>query len=312
MRNTAGFAPLAMAALLALTGCTDDDDDDVASDAGIDASVDAGPSDGGIDGGATQPVTIRFKAKVGARDLVCGETYDGQGLADAAVRAAPQDFRFYVEEVRLIGANGAEQRVVLDDRGSYQTRDLALVDFADARGECVPAKNNTTITGKVPPGDYRGVVLVIGVPEQLNHILPTQGPAPLQAPGAFWDWNVGYRFVMAELAQVPEATLDGGLTADGGLPGYGVFHLGSFGCSGTPPAITCTRANRAVVRLPSFNPATNQIVADLGAFFTNVDLTKQVACHGVNPANCAAPFEAVGVDLDAGVPLPSQRVFRVE
>jgi uncharacterized repeat protein (TIGR04052 family) len=311
-------------ALLGAAGC--EDGDTLPETATL---LDASVPDGGP---AMQPVTLRFKAKLGNEDLVCGRNYPQQGATK--ISATPQDFRFFVEEAYLINAAGQPVRVAFDDALPFQTKDVALIDFTDAAGSCANAGATTTnmvITGQVPAGSYNGVVLVNGVPESLNHGNPTQAAAPLRAPGASWDWLSGYRFVMAELAPVAAhagAGMDAGLlppvdagvpAADAGTGGHGggggasAIHLGSTGCAGmvgTPGAITCAKANRNRVTLPSFNPTTQSIVADLSVVFGEVDLSLGTQCHGMGPT-CASGFAALGVDGD-GKPAATQRVFRVE
>lgn len=315
MRRNISFLCALSATLAALSaGCGDDDDVDLPRDGGADASVDGSVLDGGMDASSgRQPITLTFKATVGARDLTCGENYTGQGSTKVGV--TPQDFRFFVQEVRLVTAGGREERLSFDDRLPFQTKDVALLDFAEATGTCLSgvSPTNRTITGTVPSGDYRGVVFVIGVPESLNHSDFTMAPKPLSDPSTSWQWQQGYRFLMAELTQT--ATADGGVPTlpDGGIgSANALFHLGSGACSGTPgTGFTCGRANRAEVRLSNFDPTKNRIVADLGAVFADADLGSEIACHGSMPV-CAPMFRAVGVEIDAGTPLTTQSVFRVE
>lgn len=341
-----------LAAAIAATGCESDDggDDDVSVDASLDATspeagadggVDARAADGGADASADlQRVEIRFRAKIGDEELVCGQTY--AGLGTTAVRATPQDFRFFVEQVRLINARGQEVPLVFEERSDVQARQVALIDFADGAGSCGTGRGNTTnmvITGHVPRDSYDGVVIVNGVPASLNNAAPGEAPAPLRAPGAHWGWRDGYRFMMAELLPVTShgdaGTVDAGGgshhaghggahdsgSSDAGSPhavggGASFVHSGSTGCSGTPgTGITCNtdsfRANRAEIRLPRFNPATQYVVADLGAVFAGVDLAKGASCHGTG-ASCAPMYMALGIDPATGRPATTQTVFRVE
>ena len=313
-RKSTITAVLACSSLLALAGCEDGDslppsatlmDAQVPTDAGI---GDAGP--------ALQAVTLRFKAKLGSADFVCGRNYAGQGSTQREV--TPQDFRFFVQEAYLLDATGEEVRIELDD-GPFQTKDVALIDFAGEAGACGNvggATTNLVITGKVPRGTYNGVVFVNGVPESLNHGDQTQAPQPLReaGPSAHWGWLQGYRFVMAEVAS-PLKSMDAGLVppsdTDAGAAGRAsAIHLGSTACTGMIGGFTCAKANRNRVRLPSFDPATQSIVADLSAVFAGVDLGSESTCHGTGPT-CAAGFAALGVDGE-GKPAATQQVFRVE
>lgn len=352
------FLALALVAGFA-SACADDVDegrdyDATVADAGardaamsLDARV---PDAASADASTMQRVTVRFRATVGNEDLVCGRTYDGLGVTRA--RATPQDFRFYVQEVRLINVKGVEVPLTFEERPPHQATAVAMIDFTDGAGSCRSgaATTNMIITGTVPAGTYDGIVFVNGVPPSLNNASPSNAPAPLKAPGVHWGWTDGYRYTMAELLPVIDAPdggqldaglhgradggfLDSGSSHDAGEGGHGdagseqeghvgggasFVHTGSTGCTGAPGSalgITCAgasfRANRAVVRLPRFNPATDTVVADLAAIFSRVDLERGVQCHGRGPA-CAPMFTALGIDPDTGEPSSSQSVFRVE
>lgn len=305
-----------------------------AADTDEDAGEDA--SDSGL-----QEVSIRFKAKLGAQDLACGEQYPGQGTTH--VTATPQDFRFYVQEVRLVRADGSEERVEFDEKPPFQSKDVALLDFTDGEGDCGSGGSivNTTITGKVAAGEYEGIVFVNGVPEALNHAGPVEtADPPLDDVTLFWGWLSGYRFIVAELLAVEgahgdagvdaghgdgglpqaEAGVDGGGPGDGGAHGGGghgssgaaAVHVGSTGCLGNQGAgFSCTRQARNEVRLAGFDPASSFVIADLAEVFKNSDLLQPPQCHGVAPV-CAAPYAAFGVDMETGEPNASQQVFRVE
>ncbi|MET0339467.1 MAG: MbnP family copper-binding protein [Polyangiales bacterium] len=285
-------------------------------------------------------VTLRFKAKVGEEDFACGRFYAGQGKTGASI--TPRDFRFFVENVRLLAEDGREVPVQLDERTPYQTPDLALLDFTSGEGRCTSGDEGTnlTITGSVPAGKYRGIAFSNGVPQRLNHADPTLAPAPLQAPGASWNWLLGYRFVMAEAltseyrpsdagmamggghgaaedAGTPAPTTLGASMGDAGMtmattPGIGTAHLGSTACSGNPAlGITCQKPNRTEIRLAGFDPSVHTIVADFGAIFRESDLKAGAECHSGGEL-CVPIFRAFGVDFTTGKPLPTQSVFRIE
>lgn len=315
MRRELQRAVFAAAALL--MGCDDDDTGAgldggaiIVGDAGLDASAPG-------DGGATQPVVIRFKATVGSRELVCGQTYTEQGSTRTTV--TPQDFRFFVEQVHLRTPEGREERVVLDEKPPFQTADVALLDFTDQAGSCgdgLATTTNMVLYGRVPPGTYDGVSFVIGVPETLNHAeLTASTPAPLTDPSTYWAWLSGYRFFMAALGQPDlSASVDAGTQLDAGVGatlGHGLVHIGSTACTGSNREPSCAKPNRAVIRLSGFNPATSTVIADLGAVFAGVDLTGATDCHG-DSTPCAPMFQALGIDIATGAPLATQSVFRVE
>ncbi|HVZ34430.1 MAG TPA: MbnP family copper-binding protein [Polyangiaceae bacterium] len=333
----------ATGALSMSAGCGDDDDGEVTADAGAGgfdaghppdsgAGLDASTlADTGVDGGdaaaALQAVTLRFAAKVGSRDFACGETYAAQG--STKVTATPTDFRFYVQNVRLLTTNGQEVPVELDERAPWQTQDVALIDFTTTSGQCSAGNpgTNMIITGHVPAGTYRGIAFVNGVPESINHQDFSTAKPPLDDPTTSWNWMLGYRFLLAEIAQVAEAAaMDGGVvslldagpadatTADGGAPalGQGILHIGSTACTGTPASgFTCSKPNRNEIRLSSFDPSANVIVADLAAVFANTDLSQVADCHSSGDA-CPPMFSAVGIDFATGNALTTQQLFHVE
>jgi uncharacterized repeat protein (TIGR04052 family) len=321
--STLGAAMLVAGSALGACG----GDDDASVGPGLDAAT--GVVDGGVDASdGLMPVTLRFKAKLGSADLICGQSYPGQG--SGKVIAKPQDFRFFVQDVRLIAADGREVPVLLDERAPYQTRDLALLDFTDGRDSCTTGDpgSNLVVTGRVPPGSYRGIAFANGVPEQLNHGNPATAPAPLQQPGISWSWLDGNRFFIAEMRHAPEVGLDGGVlpvATDGGIssgggghnataatPGLAIAHIGSTTClGGLATGIRCERPNRNAVKLMGFDPTINTVVADLAAVFSQVDLERGLLCHARGDL-CIPPLTAVGLDLVTGQPVPTQSVFRVE
>jgi hypothetical protein len=367
MRGLTRAHVLVVALGLAAVACNESEDGAV-RDAGNggDAAVDGGEADAsenedasadaGKDAGdGMQEVSIRFKAKVGERDLACGEHYPDQGATH--VTATPQDFRFYVQEVRLVRADGTEEKVEFDVEPPFQSKDVALLDFTDGEGSCGSGGTilNTTIKGKVAAGEYEGIVFVNGVPEALNHAGPAESAEPpLDDTTLFWNWLSGYRFIIAELLPVGAAghvdggadgggahdagAGDGGHAADGGAAGadgghdadggaggdaghggdgHGAsaaafVHIGSTGCGGISGAgFSCMRLARNEIRLDGFDVNTNYVVADLAEVFKTSDLHQPLQCHGI-AAPCAAPYSALGIDMETGQPNESQQVFRVE
>jgi uncharacterized repeat protein (TIGR04052 family) len=313
-------------------GDGDDDHDhgdgDVGDGDGDVGDGDVGDGDAG-DGDASDgdeiPVTLTFRAQVGDELFECGETYEAQGSTE--VEVTPQDFRFYVSDVRLIDDEGNEVPVTLDARSPWQSPDVALLDFEDGTAGCSNgnAPTNVTVTGTVPDGDYIGVAFSPAVPLELNHEDPATLPAPLQAGGMTWGWLFGYKFIRAEVAATasPDAGKD---------PGSGVFHLGSTGCDnaseqggggaggaggagpdyGSPPTVECARQNRAEIRFDDgFSPSEDVIVADIGALMREADLSIASGCHS-GGEYCDDYFESVGLDFETGAQLEEQTAFRIE
>jgi uncharacterized repeat protein (TIGR04052 family) len=277
------------------------------------AKPDSGIEDAGRTDAGAMKVALHFKAKVGSADFACGRTYPAQGSTKVAVE--PRDFRFYVEDVRLLDEAGAAVPLTLDERTPWQTPDVALLDFEDGKGACVDGNSemNDVVTGTVPSGKYSGVLFVNGVPDALNHGDPLQAPAPLQVGTMTWGWLFGFKFVKAEL---------GAATAPAGdaEPGLGLIHLGSTGCTNVadgsmpnfmePPIVQCSQPNRNEVRLTGFDPGVNTIVADIGALFGGVDLSVSNQCHSEG-ASCPTEFGALGLDYTTGA-RTTQSVYRME
>ncbi len=275
------------------------------------ADADAGSADGG-----PIAVSIQFAAKVGTQAFACGTTYMGQGVTSVSV--TPQDFRFYVQDVKLIDTAGNDVPVTLETRTPWQTPDVALLDFENGTGACAAEGNsdmNTVVTGSVPPGTYVGIVFSNGVPDSLDHADPLNAPAPLQPAPMTWGWLYGYKFIKAEFAA--KAT-----PAGDAEPGLGLFHLGSTACTnatdgGTDdftsgPLAACGQPNRNVVRLTGYTLGSSVIVADIGAIFQGEDLSVNNQCHSNGDPSCAITFASAGVNETTGAPLLSQSMYRLE
>lgn len=252
-------------------------------------------------------MTITFKAKVGDRDFVCGQEYPDQG--SSKLTATPRDFRFFVQDVQLVSADGEPVPLTLDERSPAQSKDVALIDFTPATGACFGSgtSENTTLTGTVPAGDtsYTGIRFVNAVPEALNHENLPKAKAPLQNALTHWGWQSGYRFIMAEIVSTS-------VDEDAGIPESTLVHIGSTACSGTVAnGFTCSRPNRNQIELSGFDPTEHAIVADFEKVFERVDLGAGQQCHGPDPA-CKSMYDAFGVNLDTGAASDTQSVFRKE
>jgi uncharacterized repeat protein (TIGR04052 family) len=207
-----------------------------------------------------QPVTLQFAAKVGGTSFACGQTYAGIGTTAANYVAS--DFRFYVHDVRLVGAGGSVP--VTLDVNEWQNAGVALLDFEDGTADCQMGSEptHTALTGMAPAGSYTGIELKVGVPFDQNHLDATTATAPLNIPAMYWAWASGHKF----------------LKMDGVVGGQGFnLHLGSTGCTAAnpmaPPASPCTNPNVMTVSLTGFTPGTNTIVADPAPVLADVDVT---------------------------------------
>jgi uncharacterized repeat protein (TIGR04052 family) len=230
--------------------------------------------------GGDKPVTINFDARVGDQPARCGETYAGVGTSKAAIFL--QDFRIYVSNVRLIGANGQEVQLALTPDSQWQSDRVALLDFENATGNCNGnAATNTTLRGTVPAGNYTGVAFEIGVPYDLNHMDPTLAAAPLNYSSLTWPWRIGYKFTTIDLdtASRPMTSAQpAAMPGMGGMSASGFsIHLGSTDCGSgsptTPPNAPCSNPNRPTYRLEGFDLTQQKVVLDLAALLAGTDVT---------------------------------------
>ncbi len=251
------------------------------------------------------PITLNFRATVGEETFACGNVYHNVGTTKADI--VPSDFRFYIFNIRLVTDTGQVFPLTLDQDHAWQLDDLALLDFEN---KVPPCGNGTTLTntsvhGQAPPGNYTGVRFQLGLPFDRNHGNQAIAPSPLDLTAMFWSWQDGYRFLKIDTA----------------FDNVRV-HLGSTGCiPGSKPNITasCARLNIPEVDLDEFNPATNTIVADLGALLADNDITSNQpntppGCESdPGDQDCAPMFTNLGLHFSDGTPSPAtQKFFRVE
>ena len=306
------------------TGCGDDtassahsgaaNASDGAATAGASSSSEpSGDSAGrepGSDAGATRAVKIYFRAMVGERSFACSEQYEQVGSSKVA--AVPADFRFYLQDVKLIAADGTKVPLKLEARSPWQTPDVALIDFEDMSNDChgTPGMNDY-VSGTVPAGQYSGVVFTNGVPEALNHLDQATQPPPLDLTDMYWQWLTGYRFFVLELKEAnADARAEAAAAEDAGvvLPGIGLLHIGSTACRRN---MGCTKGNRNEIRLANFDPDTDVIAADAAAAFVETDITQEMQCHSAGKL-CAPMFQRIGVNWETGQSEPDlQQIYRV-
>lgn len=274
------------------------------------AAGDSAESSGRVDAGAEldagpglRAVTLQFEGRFGSEPLACGRTHAGAAML--------RDFRFFVQDVTLIGRSGERARVQLVERAPFQTPDVALIDLAAGQCGASSEPGRTTLEGEVEPGEYTALELTLGVPERVNHQNFAAAKAPLADASTYWGWANGYRFILAAIS-LP--TSGDALAADGGAaeePGSSVVHVGAGGCSGsTSRGFACSRPNRARIRLDDFDPERSVIVADLAQVFSELDVQQGVVCHGFAP-ECAGAYAALGLD-GQGQATDTQRVFSAQ
>lgn len=261
----------------------------------------------------TQPVEIRFDARVGTQPARCGKAYADIGTAKAEMRF--QDLRIYVSAVRLIDASGREVPVTLTPDDQWQSDQVVLLDFEDRTGNCNGnAPTNMVVRGTVPDGSYRGLVFEVGVPRAANHQDPTLAAAPLNVTAMTWPWRTGYKFTGIDLET------SGGGSGPNAATGFSI-HLGSTDCGTgspmTPPTTPCTNGNRASYRLDGFDPAKSTVVFDIGALLAGTDITVNApqsasGCMSFGKdADCPAIFDRLGLAFE-GRPSAGQKWVRGE
>ena len=255
----------------------------------------------------TQAVRIDVRAVVGALPFACGTVFHDLGTTHTDW--TPADFRFYVHDVRLVTAAGAEVAVALDEDGTWQHAGVALLDFEDGTGGCTGGTTATRarITGTAPVGTYQGLRLRIGVPFAQDHGDVSVAPSPLDVSGLFWSWAAGYKFLK----------IDG--TSTGVPTGYNI-HLGSTGCTAdasghvTSP---CANPNVVDVDLPRFDPTTQAVVADLAALVAGANLdanapgTPPGCMSALMDPDCAPLFSALGLPYGGAGPAGAQTFLTV-
>lgn len=241
-------------------------------------------SAGQVMAASLQPVEISFEARAGDQRLECGRVHGGIGSTKANVSL--QDFRIYVSNVRLIRQDGVEVGLGLESDGTWQNKDVALLDFENATGDCNgTAATNSTVRGVVPAGEYTGLVFEIGVPVQVNHQDTSIAAPPLNLSALTWPWRWGYKFTTIDLET-------SGGTAPANRPdaasGFSI-HLGSIDCGegapSTPPEVPCKTSNRPSYRLERFNADRDVVILDLAALLAETDVTRN---HPESASGCMA------------------------
>lgn len=272
-------------------------------------------------------VSIQFAGVAGTAPVSCSQPM--AALGSSALQSELKDFRFYVSEVSLKRADGIFVPLAMSiDEWQHESA-VALIDLEDGTGSCAGRGTdgvNASIRGTVPEGDYVGVRMTVGVPSTVNHSDTAASVAPLDSQAMAWSWQAGRKFVKIEIAPAggltrpanPDATPP---TPETSSPIFNM-HLGSTGCTGNPASgeiVDCTAPNRLELEFDSFNVDTQQVLVDLQPLFLSsnvgVDLGGSFGCmSGKTDPECAAMFEALGLDLASGLTVNggrNQGVFRI-
>jgi len=269
-----------------------------------------GGGGGATDSPPTQPVSILFAAVIGDQQPVdCGNTLKTLGSQETDAQMI--DLRFYLSDIRLVSASGAETPITLDDNAYQVTegnRHAALIDLAqDGTGACEgSAETNAKVSGTVASGSYTRLRATLGLPPEMNHSNLSTRDKPvhpaLDLATMFWNWQLGRKFLLLEIKPVI------------GVGNYPV-HLGSTNCAGdTPGDYFCTRANKVSIDI-DFDPITQRVGFDLKEVFRNVDVTRNLSgfegCMSQwDDLDCQSIFANLGLSLTDGSSLGTQRAFR--
>jgi len=243
---------------------------------------------------AEESIELAFEARVGSAPFACGQTYTNVGSTGTSLR--PADLRFYVHDLRLVSASGAELPIRLDSTDD-QGGGVALLDFEDGSGDCADSGTpsiNTALTGMIAQGNtFTELRFRIGVPAERNNLDIATSAAPLNINSMYWGWLGGYKYLRFE-----------GRTT--GQPDGFFFHLGATDCTGLPmrgePRV-CVNGNRPEIRivLPAdFTPSTHRFVVDVAHWMEGVDLDVDqggaVGCMSeLTDPDCASYLAAVGL-----------------
>lgn len=282
---------------------------------------------------ADMKIAIPFEAQVGGQPFSCAASYADIGTTKSTVQIA--DFRVYVSNFRMIGADGKEVPVTLDNDGTWQLDGTALLDFEDGSGACSngTAETNMVVHGTVPDGEYGGLQFDIGVPFAQNHADASIAASPLNLTAMFWSWQSGYKFIKIDMATagqplpppMPMEAKDDDMATQMakakdmpmGPQGW-ELHLGSTGCAGdgmtTPPKDECANPNRIAVRFDMFMAGMDgmdTVVLDPAPVLAgaNVDENAKDTAPGCmsfpGDADCPAVMSALGLAYD-GAPAGTQ------
>lgn len=253
--------------------------------------------------GSSTAFELPFEVVVGDAAFDCGATYEG--LGDDGVTAWFTDARFYVQDLTFVDAEGEPIPSALE-AADAQRDGVVLIDAEDGSGTCATGSptTHTTITGTVDDAAaVAGVRFVVGVPESLNHVDPLDAAPPLDAPGMFWGWTAGYKFLKVEVATEDREAF--------------WVHVGATGCTGTPgEGFTCGAPNRAAVALDDLSLGEDAVVVDLAALFDGTSVEAAPAegdgtpgcMSGPTDAECAGVFAALGLAF-GDAPAGAQSVF---
>lgn len=239
-------------------------------------------------------IEVAFRAVVGDQPAACGTTYAGIGTTQSTLSL--RELKMYVSDVSVLYRDGHEHELELDQDGVWQRDAVALLDFENATGDCSQgtAETNLSLRGLAHGGDITGVRFTVGLPPEMNHLDAATAPAPLNAPGMWWSWKGGYKFLRLD-------------ARTRGNPAY-FLHLGSAACDGDSSAgYTCSKGNAPRVTVSGIDLDRQAVVLDLAKLWGEVDLDRQIDMRtdfvqgcmaGPTDPECPAVFARLGLSAE--------------
>ncbi|MBZ4420419.1 MbnP family copper-binding protein [Myxococcus sp. RHSTA-1-4] len=259
-------------------------------------------------GESEKTYTVRFSPQVREQALTCGTSYTDIGTSRSVIELL--DFKLYVHGVTLVRANGERHALALEQDGTWQREGVALLDFEDGTGTCDTGSPQVRmeVVGTAPEhDDYTGLEFKVGVPAEMNHLDGATAPAPLNAPGMWWSWQGGYKFLRLDVRSRTNESF--------------FFHLGASGCKGSvAEGFTCAAENQVTVALTGFDPERNQVVLDAAGLYSELDVDRVANGTTDSTAGCMSSaadpecpgfFEQLGLAVDGSSIAPPSTFFRV-
>lgn len=233
------------------------------------------------------PVVVSFSAQLFGQPFVCGDALQHEGEAFSL-----NDLRFFVSNVRLVDASGAETAAAIVPDGAFQQADVAMIDLAGSGGSCDGTEaTHDTLSLVAPAGDYARLLFTLGVPFERNHQDPTTAGSPLDQMAMHWGWRGGYRFLKFD--------------ADRG-DAHVTAHFGSTGCEGPMRDIqSCARPCRAEVDVALDDDG---VVLQLDTLMPETGGAVCMAAPG--DEDCLTTLAALALDDDTCVPQGPAGLFR--
>ncbi|QSQ12439.1 MbnP family copper-binding protein [Myxococcus landrumensis] len=253
--------------------------------------------------------TVRFSPQVRQEALTCEGLYTDIGTSRSTIELL--DFEMFVRDVTLVRANGERHPLKLEQDGTWQRDNIALLDFEDGTGTCRTGGTAATrreVVGSAPEhDDYTRLEFKVGLAPERNHLDYQVETAPLDNRDMWWGWQMGYKFVKLDVRTPANAAY--------------VFHLGAVGCKGSVgEGYTCASDSQATIALDDFSPEKNQVVLDVAGLFSELDVNRvpngtsdmMAGCmSNAGDPECPALYSQFGLAPDGSPKALPKTFFRV-